>query len=135
VFEEVENMAPGADTFSRTQQLKLEIAVVETRIQQIDAQCHQRFSYGNDAGDEANDLLERTKSAALRECLEDKLKQLNDALAHITEGKDGVCAICGNAIDPARLQVIPEAILCVTCQRHREQSVCGAKMHKSFRHF
>lgn len=39
--------------------------------------------------------------------------QVKRALAFLKIGKYGVCEICGNPIDPARLKVYPEATTCV----------------------
>jgi DnaK suppressor protein len=127
---EPQELVKQAAVQGRKQRLQLEIAGVEAQIRTIDAQCHQRFSYGNDAGDEANDLCERTKGLALRELLEGRLRQLTDTLAHVAADRDGICDICGELIDPARLEARPEATLCVACQRSREQGLYGAKAHR-----
>ena len=114
--------------------MRLEIAVVETQLRSIDDLCSQRFSYGNDIGDQANDLVERTRNLTLRSYWENRLQQLNDALACLTRGKDGICDMCGNSIDSARLEIIPEATLCVACQRRRERTIASGKLAKSCRH-
>ena len=42
---------------------------------------------------------------------------LEHALAGLDEGSYGVCERCGQAIDPARLEVRPQARLCIGCAR------------------
>ena len=55
--------------------------------------------------------------------LEARLRELNDAEHRLMEGGYGRCADCGRAIDSRRLRVVPEAALCVTCQRVAEPEV------------
>jgi RNA polymerase-binding transcription factor DksA len=52
--------------------------------------------------------------------LEARLRELNDAQDRLTEGGYGWCADCGKAIDTRRLGAVPEATLCITCQRSAE---------------
>jgi DnaK suppressor protein len=44
------------------------------------------------------------------------------ALARFQQGTYGLCERCGMAIDPARLQALPYAALCMACQQHLEQA-------------
>ncbi len=41
--------------------------------------------------------------------------QVKKALAYIKLGRYGVCEVCGNPIDKARLQIYPEATKCAEC--------------------
>jgi len=42
----------------------------------------------------------------------DELRQTEAALARLEGGEYGVCAVCGNPIEPERLELIPEAVRC-----------------------
>jgi DnaK suppressor protein len=42
------------------------------------------------------------------------------ALRRLDDGTYGICASCGERIDPARLQALPEAAHCVACAEERE---------------
>jgi RNA polymerase-binding transcription factor DksA len=44
---------------------------------------------------------------------------LRQALTDLDEGRYGICVRCAQPIDPARLEVRPQATTCVTCTRHR----------------
>ncbi|TVQ95889.1 MAG: TraR/DksA family transcriptional regulator [Desulfovibrionales bacterium] len=44
-----------------------------------------------------------------------RLARLERALSRIEDEDFGLCADCGEAIVPARLLVLPEAVLCVGC--------------------
>ena len=67
------------------------------------------------------DLAEREKNLSLLMALERKLESVNAALRAIDKGKYGICERCGQPIDPARLEVRPDATLCLTCQREVER--------------
>jgi DnaK suppressor protein len=69
-----------------------------------------------DADEGDPDLVEHEKVMALVQGLERKLEAIEYALRQAQEGLYGVCERCGEPIDPARLEVMPEATLCVTCK-------------------
>lgn len=49
------------------------------------------------------------------------LSDIETALRRMDEGGYGDCASCGVAIPPERLEIIPQAGLCVSCQRDQEK--------------
>jgi RNA polymerase-binding transcription factor DksA len=51
-----------------------------------------------------------------------QVESLNRALERIRQGTYGVCAECGGDIEPKRLEAIPWARYCVTCQEARERT-------------
>jgi DnaK suppressor protein len=69
-----------------------------------------------DADEGDPDLVEREKVMALVQGLERKLESIEYALRQAKEGMYGVCERCGEPIDPARLEAVPEATLCVSCK-------------------
>lgn len=50
-----------------------------------------------------------------------KLIQLKKALAMIKIGRYGICEKCGKMIDTDRLMIMPEATVCVSCEKAREK--------------
>jgi len=74
-----------------------------------------------DADEGDPDLAEREKNLALLTVMERKLESVNMALRAIDKGRYGICERCGNPIDPARLEVRPDATLCLDCQREVER--------------
>jgi DnaK suppressor protein len=74
-----------------------------------------------DAEEGDPDLIEREKNVALVSQLEVKQARVHAALRSIEKGKYGICERCGLPIDPARLEVRPDATLCLTCQREVER--------------
>lgn len=67
------------------------------------------------------DVVEREKSAALLSTLEASLASVEDALRAIERGTYGVCERCGKPIPPERLEVKPDATMCVNCQTEVER--------------
>ncbi len=66
------------------------------------------------------EIFEREKTAALIAVLERRLQDIEHALRAIEKGQYGTCERCGNPIEPGRLEVKPDAILCMNCQREVE---------------
>lgn len=52
-----------------------------------------------------------------KENIEDMQGQIKKALGRIEGGTYGVCEVCGDAIDKARLEAYPEATKCVKCAK------------------
>lgn len=57
---------------------------------------------------------------ALGESLRVELTLIETALTRIERGEYGVCERCGKAIPVARLEALPYASRCVTCQEGRK---------------
>lgn len=72
-----------------------------------------------DEGD--SEVFEREKNAALIAVLEIRIQDIQMALRSIEKGSYGTCARCGKQIEPARLEVKPDATLCLTCQQEIER--------------
>jgi DnaK suppressor protein len=50
-----------------------------------------------------------------------ELAEIDEALARMDAGQYGLCADCGEAIAPARLQSAPQALRCVACESRHER--------------
>lgn len=59
--------------------------------------------------------FERAQVETLLREGEERLRDIDAALARVARGAYGVCAVCGRPIDPARLAVRPSATTCVPC--------------------
>jgi DnaK suppressor protein len=66
--------------------------------------------------EEATETLELEKRLALEGRLKEHLQEVERALRKFDEGTYGKCDSCGRAIDPARLEALPYATLCMTCK-------------------
>ena len=76
---------------------------------------------------EVEDALDRANSSEAREDAErtldreyTELEEVQDALQRIEAGTYGICEICGEPIQPARLDAIPWARYCLKDASQRE---------------
>jgi DnaK suppressor protein len=90
---------------------------LEALIAQIDAEGGTNLGYGNHMADDATEAYEQAKELALHENARQLLVQVTDALERFEQGKYGICENCGEEIDPARLEALPYATLCLRCQQ------------------
>jgi RNA polymerase-binding protein DksA len=67
------------------------------------------------------EIFEREKNAALIAVLERRLSDIETALRSIEKGQYGTCERCGKQIELERLEVKPDATLCLSCQTEVER--------------
>jgi YteA family regulatory protein len=77
--------------------------------------------YDNHPADVATETFEREKNEALIRNAETILKRINMALESMEKGTYGVCRECNEHISPERLEVLPYAVTCMTCQERSER--------------
>ena len=75
--------------------------------------------------DNADVTMQREVDYTIKGIVADEVSQVQQALRRQAEGRYGRCDDCGEAIDPERLAVRPQATLCITCQRRRESGPRG----------
>ena len=75
--------------------------------------------------EEATESFELEKRLALERQIEEQLADTESALAKISAGKYGSCESCGKPIEPARLQVLPQARTCMNCKGHPKRASYG----------
>jgi len=66
--------------------------------------------------EEATESFELEKRLALEKQVRDQLAEVEHALGKFEEGTYGLCDNCGQPIDPARLEALPQASLCLNCK-------------------
>ena len=69
-----------------------------------------------DEADRASDRIDGTLFSSLSEASSRRLTLIDNALERIKNGKYGICKACGQEIAQGRLEAIPYAALCITCQ-------------------
>jgi DnaK suppressor protein len=77
--------------------------------------------------EEATETLELEKRLALENRVRQELSGIEHALRKFEEGTYGKCDNCGKAIDPARLEALPQAILCLDCKALQAKNAQGRK--------
>jgi DnaK suppressor protein len=67
--------------------------------------------------EEATESMELEKRLALENRLNSLLTEVERALQKLDAGTYGFCDMCNTAIDPARMEALPQAILCLNCRQ------------------
>lgn len=67
------------------------------------------------------EIFEREKNSVLIAVLEKRLTDIEAALRSIDKGSYGICERCDSQIEIERLEVKPDATLCLNCQREVER--------------
>jgi RNA polymerase-binding transcription factor DksA len=106
--------------------LEAEKTDLAKRIRELSAQdpfTDPDRSNDNAASDgEASEESNHDRVAALIEELETKISAIDEALIRISDGKYGFCTNCGQMIDTDRLNILPTAILCLSCEQKKVSS-------------
>ena len=75
--------------------------------------------------EEATETLELEKRLVLEKRIREQLAGVAHALHKYEEGTYGLCDNCGQPIDPARLEALPEASLCMKCKAQQAKNGKG----------
>lgn len=99
------------------QKLTARYAEIQARLARI-VSDERRANKPLDA-DFAEQAVERENDevlAALDGSIRAEMAQIEKTLARLDDDKYGVCETCGAAIAPKRLEALPHATRCVTCE-------------------
>jgi DnaK suppressor protein len=96
------------------QKLRREIANATTTSDEVNV------GLGNHMAEDATAAFDQAAAMSLRRGSERTLEQVDDALERMDTGAYGICERCGEEIDFARLKAIPQATLCMSCQKVAE---------------
>ncbi|MBP7310283.1 MAG: TraR/DksA C4-type zinc finger protein [Candidatus Cloacimonetes bacterium] len=77
-------------------------------------------SYAYHQADQGSDTNLMEQTVMMMEGERDKIRLLNDAMRKIADGNFGICEMCGENIQDARLELLPYAIYCVSCKEKME---------------
>jgi DnaK suppressor protein len=72
--------------------------------------------------EEATETLELEKRLVLENRIRQELAGIEHALHKFEEGTYGKCDNCGKPIDPARLEALPQASLCLNCKAQQAKN-------------
>jgi RNA polymerase-binding transcription factor DksA len=75
--------------------------------------------------EEATEAFELEKRLAFERRLREQLAEVEHALAKFDQGTYGICDICGQSIDRARLEALPQANLCLSCKAKQAKNAKG----------
>ncbi len=111
-------MTTDTEHLGLIERLRQELEETRAEIARLDERLEgNRGEYGLGKGDP--NIYEWEMSLALKQRAENKARSLEVALRRATEGGYGVCEVCGQPIDPARLAILPDTKRCVACAHKR----------------
>jgi len=79
--------------------------------------------FGKRIGDGTTEAVGRLTEIGVGRSLETTLARTERALAKLDDGSYGCCDACAKPIEPARLEAMPDSVLCLACaasERRRE---------------
>ena len=75
--------------------------------------------------EEATESFELEKRLALEKQMRDHLAEVEHTLQKFEKGTYGLCDNCGQPIDPARLEALPQASQCLKCKAQQAKNAKG----------
>lgn len=102
-------------------QLKQQRATILLELADIAQHPRQKIGYGTHQADDGSIAFEQAADLALQHNAERLLELIEAALHRWEVGTYGYCEQCSGPIDPARLNAIPYASLCIECANHSDQ--------------
>jgi len=108
---------------ARKQELEQMTGTLQERLMTPLAETTDELSlYDQHPADIGSEVFEREKDRGILELMQLELEKVHDALNKYEQGRYGVCEVCGQAIEPARLDRMVNTTLCVGCARQRQDS-------------
>ena len=88
-------------------------------------------TYGKEADEEGSqDIADKASNSYTKEFLfslsnneRDMLQLVDEALIRIDDRRYGVCVVCDDELDRKRLEAVPWAKRCISCQEKQEQGL------------
>ena len=81
----------------------------------------EMLATARDEEDQATVSLMAETSLTLLGPKRQELEAIEEALQRLETGTYGLCEVCGQSIEPRRLEIMPEAPLCLNCMSQREK--------------
>ena len=122
-------MAEFAELYERLKKEKAELLEKLEQLRTLGQPSTERkegspFGKREEEADEASELEKRL---ALEERLRESLNEVEHALQKYEAGTYGLCDSCGQPIEKARLEVIPQASLCLSCKAKQAKETKGTR--------
>jgi DnaK suppressor protein len=99
------------------ERLQQELDETLDEIARLEDRLERKGDYGLGKGDPS--IYEWEMCLALKQRAESKAQSLRAALRKAEQGDYGICEVCGEPIDPARLAIVPHTKRCIKCAQQR----------------
>jgi len=119
----------SAELYERLKKEKAELLAKLEQLRALGQPSAERkegspFGKREEGADEASELEKRL---ALEERLGESLNEVEHALQKYEDGTYGLCDSCGQTIERARLEAIPQASLCLNCKAQQAKETKGTR--------
>lgn len=102
----------GSDVRAR---LDAERVHLDTQLDELEAGADTSLEFDENFADSAQVAAEQGENRELASSLRKQLEEVDRALERLDGGTYGLCANCGDAIAPERLQAMPATPFCIDC--------------------
>ena len=120
---------PSERRLSKKEQVDIKNFLLEKRERllagmrrELAMQKERAESKGADEVDKATDAYDEDLSFEIATANDQELEDVQIALEKIDKGTYGECEVCGCAISPSRLKILPSATTCVSCRGQEEMA-------------
>lgn len=103
------------------QRLEDRLQASRQELDEIEERLQDKGDYSPGTGDPL--VVRWELDLALRERVENRIDQMEEALERLEEGTYGTCSHCGRPIDVERLEALPQTDLCIDCARDLQEAV------------
>ena len=110
-------MATKSVKIDLKQRLQQELEEAMSEIARLEERLEGKGDYGLGKGDPS--IYEWEMCLALKQRAQNKARSLEVALRKAEEGDYGICEVCGQPIDPARLAILPDTKRCINCAQKK----------------
>jgi DnaK suppressor protein len=116
-----EEMTTDLNLLRRRLEAERERFLEELKATALVAERRERRPYG-EYGELATEIAEVEKGLILEKRIREQLAEVEHALHKFDQGTYGLCDNCGQPIEPARLEALPQANLCLSCKARRAKN-------------
>jgi len=109
----------------RAEQERLRSELQQLKAEEKSADEQREGSPFGKREESATEVFEREKRLTLEKRLTSALAEVEHALRKYETGTYGLCDVCGRAIEPARLEALPQANLCLECKARQTKNIRG----------
>jgi DnaK suppressor protein len=121
------SQSPAVDVLADLNRRRDELIAQISRLNAPREEGMAAIGFGKRAGDFTAIATEQEERAVTAEQLDFQLGVVNRAIAKVNEGSYGRCDDCGEPIEDPRLEALPTAVRCLSCQTANGGSERGNK--------
>jgi DnaK suppressor protein len=120
-MKQKEEMTTDFNRLRRRLEAERERFLEELKATALVTERRERGPYG-EYGELATEITEVEKNLILEKRIREQLAEVEHALDKLEQGTYGLCDICGRPIEPARLEALPQANLCLSCKARQAKN-------------